>query len=348
MQDGPTSRHRRRHRRGTDVPRDPGEPAPRGAEIPAERGLRGPRRRQVRPLRRRTRRPARLLGRAGPRPHLGHAVDPDPGLERAPRSPGGSSTASSTSPTTAWTGTSRPATATGWRSTSRASPATPATVTYADLQREVCQAANALTELGVGKGDRVAIYLPMIPEAAIAMLACARIGAPHSVVFGGFSAEALRSRIDDAEAKLVITADGGYRRGAASALKPAVDEAVAATPVGAERARRAAHRAGRRLGRRAATSGGTTSSTTASDRAHRRADGQRAPAVHPLHLGHHREAEGHPAHHRRLPDPGRVHAPDRLRPAGPRPTSSGAPPTSAGSPGTATSSTGRWPTAPPR
>jgi acetyl-CoA synthetase len=100
------------------------------------------------------------------------------------------------------------------------------TITYADLQREVCRAANALEALGVTRGDRVAIYLPMIPEAAIAMLACARIGAPHSVVFGGFSASALRSRIDDAEARVVITADGGYRRGAPSALKPAVDEAV--------------------------------------------------------------------------------------------------------------------------
>jgi len=104
------------------------------------------------------------------------------------------------------------------------------TLTYADLQREVCKAANALTELGIGHGDRVAIYLPMIPEAAIAMLACARLGAIHSVVFGGFSAEALRSRIDDAEAKLVITADGGYRRGKPASLKPAVDEAVAASP----------------------------------------------------------------------------------------------------------------------
>ncbi|RZS79384.1 acetyl-coenzyme A synthetase [Motilibacter rhizosphaerae] len=103
------------------------------------------------------------------------------------------------------------------------------TITYADLQREVAKAANALTELGVQKGDRVAIYLPMVPEAAVAMLACARIGAPHSVVFGGFSADALASRIDDASAKLVITADGGYRRGAPSALKPAVDEAVART-----------------------------------------------------------------------------------------------------------------------
>ncbi len=103
-------------------------------------------------------------------------------------------------------------------------------VTYAQLKDEVSRAANALLALGVTKGDRVAIYLPMIPEAAVAMLACARIGAPHSVVFGGFSSEALRSRIDDAEAKVVITADGGYRRGAASALKPAVDEAIAQTP----------------------------------------------------------------------------------------------------------------------
>ena len=101
------------------------------------------------------------------------------------------------------------------------------TLTYADLQREVSRAANALEALGVGTGDRVAVYMPLIPEAVIAMLACARIGAPHSVVFGGFSAEALHSRILDAEAKLVITADGGYRRGSASALKPAVDEALA-------------------------------------------------------------------------------------------------------------------------
>jgi acetyl-CoA synthetase len=100
------------------------------------------------------------------------------------------------------------------------------TVTYADLHREVQRAANALGDLGVSKGDRVAIYLPMIPEAVIAMLACARIGAPHSVVFGGFSSDALRTRIEDAEATLVITADGGYRRGAPSSLKPAVDQAV--------------------------------------------------------------------------------------------------------------------------
>ncbi|GLV74998.1 acetyl-coenzyme A synthetase [Streptomyces hygroscopicus subsp. hygroscopicus] len=99
-------------------------------------------------------------------------------------------------------------------------------LTYADLQREVSQAAHALIELGVRTGDRVAIYLPMIPETVIAMLACARIGAPHSVVFGGFSADALATRIQDADARVIITADGGYRRGKASALKPAVDEAL--------------------------------------------------------------------------------------------------------------------------
>ena len=98
--------------------------------------------------------------------------------------------------------------------------------TYADLKDQVCQAANALTELGVQTGDRVAIYLPMIPEVVVAMLACARIGAPHTVVFGGFSADALANRVADCEAKVIITADGGYRRGAPSALKPAVDEAV--------------------------------------------------------------------------------------------------------------------------
>ncbi|QDO89957.1 acetate--CoA ligase [Ornithinimicrobium ciconiae] len=98
--------------------------------------------------------------------------------------------------------------------------------TYAELHEQVQRAANVLSGLGVVPGDRVAIYLPMIPEAVVAMLACARLGAPHSVVFGGFSADALRSRIADGEAKVVITADGGYRRGKPSALKPAVDDAV--------------------------------------------------------------------------------------------------------------------------
>jgi acetyl-CoA synthetase len=100
------------------------------------------------------------------------------------------------------------------------------TISYADLLHDVCKAANALTEIGITTGDRVAIYMPLIPEAVVAMLACARIGAIHSVVFGGFSADALLSRIQDADAKLVITADGGFRKGAAFALKPAVDEAL--------------------------------------------------------------------------------------------------------------------------
>jgi len=103
-------------------------------------------------------------------------------------------------------------------------------LTYQMLHREVCRFAAALKRLGVRSGDRVALYMPMIPELAIAMLACARVGATHSVVFGGFSAEALRDRINDAEAKLVVTADGGWRRGAVVPLKAAVDAAVAETP----------------------------------------------------------------------------------------------------------------------
>jgi acetyl-CoA synthetase len=104
------------------------------------------------------------------------------------------------------------------------------TLSYGQLHREVCKFANVLLGLGVKKGDRVALYMPMVPELAIAMLACTRIGAPHSIVFGGFSAESLRDRINDAGAKVVVTADGGFRRGAPFALKPAVDEACQGTP----------------------------------------------------------------------------------------------------------------------
>ena len=103
-------------------------------------------------------------------------------------------------------------------------------ITYAELLDEVQRFANALKGLGVAKGDRVNIYLPMIPEAAVAMLACARIGAAHSVVFGGFSAQSLTDRINDAQAKVLITADGGWRRGSVFPLKPAADEAIASTP----------------------------------------------------------------------------------------------------------------------
>ena len=146
------------------------------------------------------------------------------------------------------------------------------------------------------------------------MLACARLGLTHSVVFGGFSAEALRSRIDDAEAKLVITADGQYRRGKPAPLKAAVDEAVDAARrrsstcwwCGAPRSTSS--------GPTAATCGGTTLVDGQSDTHTPGGVRRRAPAVHPVHVRHHREAEGHPAHLRRLPDPGRVHAPQRLRP----------------------------------
>ena len=152
-------------------------------------------------------------------------------------------------------------------------------------------------------GDRVAIYMPMIPETVIAMLACARIGAAAHVVFGGFSAEALADRIHDCDARVVITADGGYRRGAAGALKPAVDEASSAAPTSATCSSSSAP-ARTSTGTTAATCGGTTSSS-----------GRRPSttpeafdAEHPLYImytsGHDGEAQGHPAHDRRLPDPG--------------------------------------------
>ncbi len=122
-----------------------------------------------------------------------------------------------------------------WRRTKAAliwegEPGDSRVLTYQDLHREVCQFANVLKNLGVKKGDRVTIYLPMIPEAAIAMLACARLGAVHSVVFGGFSSAALSERIKDAQAKVLITSDGGYRRGAVVPLKANADEAIAETP----------------------------------------------------------------------------------------------------------------------
>ncbi len=214
------------------------------------------------------------------------------------------------------------------------------TITYADLKREVSKAANALTSLGLVAGDRVAIYMPMIPETVVAMLACARLGLTHSVVFGGFSAEALRARIEDAEAKLVITSDGQNRRGKALPLKASVDEAVARTPTISARAGGQAHRRRRGLGRRPRHVVARTG-RRAVRRAHARGFRRRAPAVHPLHLGHHREAEGHPAHHRRLPHAGRPTRTATSSTSSRRPTSTGAPRTSAGSPGTATSCTAR-------
>src|SRR5262245_36510839 len=104
------------------------------------------------------------------------------------------------------------------------------TITYAQLLDDVCRLANALQELGVGKGDRVNIYLGMVPELPMSLLACARIGAPHSVVFGGFSSDSLRDRVNDAEAKVLITGDGAWRRGAIVPLKEIADEALAECP----------------------------------------------------------------------------------------------------------------------
>ena len=116
------------------------------------------------------------------------------------------------------------------------------TLTYSDLLVEVSKAANAFTDLGLVAGDRVAIYMPMVPEAIVAVLACARLGVMHSVVFAGFSATALRARIDDAEAELVITTDGQYRRGEAIPLKQSVDAAVDGQIICRTRPGGAAHR----------------------------------------------------------------------------------------------------------
>ncbi len=127
--------------------------------------------------------------------------------------------ARSISLTTAWTGTSRPGARTKPPSSGRASPAKFAPYTYQQLLSEVCKFANVLKSLGIKSGDRVAIYMGMCPELAIAMLACARIGAVHSVIFGGFSANALVDRITDQEAVAVITQDGSYRRGGEVKLK---------------------------------------------------------------------------------------------------------------------------------
>ena len=183
------------------------------------------------------------------------------------------------------------------------------TITYAELKDEVSRAANAFEALGVGKGDRVAIYMPMIPEAGIAMLACARIGAIHTVIFGGFSADALAARVVDCGAKLIVTSDGGYRRGAPSALKPAVDEAVEGR--GARPAVEnvlVVKRTGQDVDwNDGSTSGGRTSVVGVA-RAHSGGARHRAPALHHVHLWDHGEAQGHPPHHRRLPHPARVHA----------------------------------------
>ncbi len=188
------------------------------------------------------------------------------------------------------------------------------TITYAQLLEDVCRAANAISGLGVEKGDRVAIYLPMIPEAVVAMLACARIGAPHSVVFGGFSSQALFDRIVDAEAKLVITADGGYRRGAAAPLKPAVDDALAKGDTAVQHVLVVERTGGEVDWTNDRDVWWHDALADADATARGRAARRRAPALHPLHVRNYWETKGDPPHDRRLPHPGQLHPPRGVRP----------------------------------
>ena len=244
-------------------------------------------------------RPGGLLGRAGRVAALVQAAGTRCWTGTS-RTPSGSSAASSTPATTASTATWPARAGTRPPSSGRASRATAACSPTRILHREVCKFANVLKGLGIKAGDRVTIYMPMVPELAIAMLACARIGATHSVVFGGFSAEAVADRNNDAKAKLVITADGGWRRGKVVPLKQNVDAALAKSPTVEKcivfnrcnqpvddeaRPRPVVARAdGRRL-----------------RRLPRRAARQRAPALHPLHQRLDRQAQGRAAHHGRLP-----------------------------------------------
>ena len=237
--------------------------------------------------------------------------------------------------------------ATRSRSSGRATrPAPQEQITYRKLHERVCRCANVLKSLGVRKGDRVTIYLPMIPEAAFAMLACARIGAVHSVVFGGFSPDSLvgpHQRLRQPR--------GHHRRRGPPRRQD--------HPAQEERRRGAEECAGRREGagrpqhRRRCRHEGRPRRLVARGRRRRRAvlrsraDERRGSAVHPLHLRLHRQAQGRAAHHRRLPASG---PPTRTRRSSTTATarSTGAPPMSAGSPATATSSMARSPTARPR
>ena len=186
------------------------------------------------------------------------------------------------------------------------------TLTYSDLLTEVSKAANALAGLGLVAGDRVAIYMPMIPEAIVAMLACARLGVLHSVVFAGFTATALGARIADAQAKLLITADGQFRHGKPEPLKEAADQAVADASTSRTRPGGPAHRHRRALdaGTRRVVARRRRLGVTG---AHSRGVRRRASAVPAVHLGHHRQAQGHRAHQRRLSHPGVLHPLQRLR-----------------------------------
>ncbi len=220
------------------------------------------------------------------------------------------------------------------------------TLTYWDLYRQVSAFANVLKSLGVTRGDRVALYLPLIPELAIAMLACARIGAVHSVVFGGFSAESLRDRINDAQAVLLVTADGGYRRGHIVPLKQMADEALKDTPsirnvVIVQRQSAGAFPIHVKEGR---DHWYHRLMQDAARRVRARGDGRRGHALHPLHVRHDGQTERHRPHDRQAtwsaPMPRR-----RWSSISRKRTSTGARPTSGGSQDTATWSMVRSPTA---
>ncbi len=188
------------------------------------------------------------------------------------------------------------------------------TITYSELLDEVSRLANALKELGVGKGDRVAIYLGMVPELPMAMLACARIGAAHSVVFGGFSKDSLRDRINDAECTVLVTGDGAWRRGNVVPLKATADDAVAETPSIQKVlvVRRTENDVTMQEGRDVWYHDLVPQPER---RVRARGDGFRRPPVHPLHERDDRKAQGDHAHDGWLPHPGRVHPQARVRPA---------------------------------
>ena len=186
------------------------------------------------------------------------------------------------------------------------------TITYAELLDDVQRFANVLLRLGIGKGDRIAVYMPMIPELAVTMLACTRIGVAHSVIFGGFSPDAITDRCADAEARLIVTADAGYRRGAPSPLKPNVDLALSTGAPSVEHVV---------VVDRCGTEPDMTEGrdlwwhdlmAEGRPRLSGRAGRFRAASLLAVYIGHHRQAEGDHAHHRRLPHPGGVHPPLRV------------------------------------
>ena len=224
-----------------------------------------------------------MVGARRPRSSLVRALGARCSTTPTRRSTSGSSAARSTPPTTAWTATSQAGSGERVAFHWRGEEGEERDITYAELLAEVERFANALKDLGVGKGDVVGIYLPMIPEVVVAMLACARIGAPHNVVFGGFSAEAVRERMEFSEAKVLITVDGAARKGKTAAVKDRVDEVMGDLEtlekivVVRSKGTPCEMREGRDVyyDEIVAAAGPGVSG---------RAAGRRAPAVHPLHV----------------------------------------------------------------